>query len=215
MNRSLLLGFSLAVPAVAAICIASCRDHTESPQQDGSGGRLLEAGGSPASGGVAGVGGLPSITGGSSSGGAGQAECGRSTGDLLFCETLSLDMPAVVPLHPDTGPWGTELSGRIAPGTYVLSDLAKHGDPPSCVRLVSAVFSFDPGGHVSHGWDEGGQSIRYTGTYKDGPVEGTIAIGIECPENAAQAATGLAFRSSEGGFVITNKDGTVMTFTRQ
>jgi hypothetical protein len=125
-------------------------------------------------------------------------------------------MPPMVTLRADSGPWDTKLGGTIAPGRYVLSDLAKHGDPPKCLRSVSAVFIFDTNGQVSHGWDEGPDSIRYTGTYKDGePVEGAASIDVQCPADTSQPATGISFRSIEGGFTITNNDGTVMTFTRQ
>src|SRR5690606_13205013 len=130
-----------------------------------SGGASASSGGARASGGSA-----ESSSGSSTSsgGGSGLRACDVSQ-EAMACESVSLEMPENVTLRTDSGPWDTTMRGKMAPGTYVLTDLAKHGDPPSCSRTLSVIYFFGRDGSFAHGWDEGALSIRYSGTYEDGP----------------------------------------------
>lgn len=166
------------------------------------------SGGAPSSGGA--------TTGGASDGGsAALPECTSSLRVSEVCESVSLEMPAEVTLRPDAGPWDTTMQGTMAPGTYVLTDLAKHGEPPTCSRTLSAIYVFGDDGYFAHGWDEGTHSIRYSGTYEDGPVDGTVTTRVDCPAVASSDSGGIPFRMTEIGFTVTNNDGTVYTFSRR
>lgn len=151
----------------------------------------------------------------SSGGGAALPECTSSLQVSEVCESVSLEMPAEVTLRPDSGPWDTTMQGTMAPGTYVLTDLAKHGEPPTCSRTLSAIYVFGDDGYFAHGWDEGTHSIRYSGTYQDGPVDGTVTTRVDCPAVASSDSGGIPFRMTEIGFAVTNNDGTVYTFSRR
>lgn len=224
MQRRIILWIAIGVSIATALasCSASDSDVSES-----GGGRSATDGGSSGSGGersAVGGGGVSSggsSTGGSSAGGSsaggegpGLRACDVSQNAIL-CESVSLEMPPQVTLRADSGPWDTTMQGEMAPGTYVLTDLAKHGESPSCSRTLSAIYVFGADGRFAHGWDEGGQSIRYSGTYEDGPVDGTVKTTVECPAGAATGSGGIAFRMTESGFTVTNNDGAVYTFTRR
>jgi hypothetical protein len=210
---------------LVAGALASCGPSNDSGASGGGvGGAASANGGTATSGGSFPSGGnAQAPSGGNTAAHSGSANAGGnptgsacgSNDSVILCETSSLTMPPPVEQHAASGPWDQILGGKLSPGTYVLTDLAKHGDPTTCARLASAIFVFEPNGRASHGWEERDSSWRISGTYRDGPVDGTVVIDIDCPVTAEMPFLGIPFRTTDAGFTVTNSDGTVMTFTRR
>jgi hypothetical protein len=152
MSRISTLVMELTGVTLVAGAIASCGPSNDSEVSGGGvGGTASANGGASPSGGTGQVSSGGANTGGKSS----EGECQTSDDANSRCDTWSLTMPPAVVQHADPGPWDQTMGGSLSPGTYVLTDLAKHGDPPTCSRSAAAICALEANGRVSHGWEEG------------------------------------------------------------